>query len=191
MPSRFRAMKLGNERLSQKPTIPSVPEDYDENCFTSSPESYAGPVSKLVEMSMETSLARREQEIDDMARDAASDAARALQELQNYRASTEVSVKTGVKRSRTASMDSSLQDNVTDLLNGRYYDSTCSAWPATMVRSRPTLSRANARVPVRPSFPGSQKRVCCSAEAAQGYEVSSAHTVFGARGPGMWEGILN
>ncbi|KAH6888102.1 hypothetical protein B0T10DRAFT_68216 [Thelonectria olida] len=191
MPSRFRAMKLGNERLSQKPTIPSVPEDYDENCFTSSPESYAGPVSKLVEMSMETPLARREQEIDDMARDAASDAARALQELQNYRASTEIPVKTGVKRSRTASMDNSLQDNVSDLLNGRYYDSTCPAWPATMVRSRPTLSRADARVPVRPTFPGSQKRVCCSAEAAQGYEVSSAHAVFGVRGPGMWEGILN
>lgn len=183
-------MKQCNERLSQKPTIPSVPEDYDERCFTSSPESYTGPVGKLGDLSLETPLARREQELDDMAHDPASDAARALQELQNYRASAEVPVKTGTKRSRTASMDNSLQENVRDMLSGRYYSSERTAWPDTLVRPRAIAPGANLQVPVS-NFPGSQKRVCCSAEAAQGYEVSSVHPAIGIRGPGMWEGILN
>ncbi|KAH8676993.1 hypothetical protein BGZ61DRAFT_360675 [Ilyonectria robusta] len=191
MPSRFRGAKLCNERLSQKPTIPSVPEDYDEHCFTSSPESYTGPVGKLGDLSLETPLARREQELDDVSRDPASDAARALQELQNYRASAEVPVKTGIKRSRTASMDNSLQENVREMLSGRYYSSERSTWPVSLVRSRGVASDPNLQVPVRPSFPGTGKRVCCSAEAAQGYEVSSVHPAIGIRGPGMWEGILN
>lgn len=190
MPSRFRGLKLGNERLSQKPTIPSVPEDYDENCLTSSPESYTGPVGKLMDMNTETPLARREREIEELAHDAASNAARALQELQNYRASADVPVKTGTKRCRTASMDGSLQDNVSDLLNGQY-NADCPAWPAAMVRSRPALPQANIRIPVRPTFAGSQKRMCCSAEAAQGYEISSARAGSRMRRPGMWEGILN
>lgn len=188
VPSRFRAAKLGNERLSQKPTIPSVPEDYDEHCFTPSPESYTGPVGKLVDLSLVTPLARREQELEDMAQDAA---ARALQELQNYRASTEAPVKIGIKRSRTASMDYPLQQDVRELLNGQYYESEGPAWSETMVRSRPVMPQPSHRVPVRPIFPGSQKRVCCSAEAAQGYEVSLARSTLGMRGPGMWEGILN
>ncbi|KAI5464160.1 hypothetical protein BGZ63DRAFT_350149 [Mariannaea sp. PMI_226] len=188
VPSRFRATKLGNERLSQKPTIPSVPEDYDGHCFTSSPESYTGPVGKLVDLSLETPLARREQELEDMAQDAA---ARALQELQNYRASTETQVKVGTKRSRTASMDYPLQHEVRELLSSQYYESEGPAWPETMVRSRPVMPQPVLRVPVRPVFTGSQKRVCCSAEAAQGYEVSLARSAFGIQGPGMWEGILN
>ncbi|KPM45097.1 hypothetical protein AK830_g1457 [Neonectria ditissima] len=190
MPSRFRGTKLCNERLSQKPTIPSVPEDYDEPCFTSSPESYTGPDVKLGDMSLETPLARCEREID-MSHDPASDAARALQELQNYRASSVVPAKTGTKRSRTASMDNSLQENVREMLSGRYYNSEPSTWPDTLVRSRGIASDSNLQVPVRPSLLGTRKRVCCSAEAAQGYEVSSVHPAIGIRGPGMWEGILN
>ncbi|KAF7546515.1 hypothetical protein G7Z17_g8400 [Cylindrodendrum hubeiense] len=191
MPSRFRAAKLCNERLSQKPTIPSVPEDFDVHCFTSSPETYTGPVGKLGDLSLETPLARREQELDDMSRDPASDAARALQELQNYRACAEVPAKTGTKRSRTASMDNSLQENVRDMLSGRYYSSERSSWPESLVRSRGIASDPSLQVPVHPGFPGTRKRVCCSAEAAQGYEVSSVHPAIGIRGPGMWEGILN
>ncbi|KAF4463438.1 G1 S-specific cyclin pas1 [Fusarium albosuccineum] len=194
MQSRFRGPKLCNERLSQKPTIPSVPEDYDVHCYSSSPESCTGPVGKLGDLSLETPLARREQELDEMARDA-SDAARALQELQNYRASTEViptaSVRTGTKRSRTASMDNCLQENVREMLSGRYYSTERQAWPDTLVRTRGFTSDSNLQVPVRPSLPGTGKRVCCSAEAAQGYEVSSVHPAIGIRGPGMWEGILN
>ncbi|KAF5621756.1 G1 S-specific cyclin pas1 [Fusarium sp. NRRL 52700] len=191
MPSRFRAWKSCNERLSQKPTIPSVPEDYGVHCDTSSPESYTGPVGKLVDLSLESSLARRQQELDDMARD--SDAARALQELHNYRAAEIVPVtapKSGTKRARTASMDNCLQENVREILGGRY-STQRSVWPDTLVRTRGITSESNLQIPVRPSLPGTGKRVCCSAEAAKGYEVSSVHPAIGLRGPVLLEGILN
>ncbi|KAF4945124.1 hypothetical protein FGADI_12180 [Fusarium gaditjirri] len=191
MPSRFRASKSCSERLSQKPTIPSVPEDYDGHCDTSSPDSYTGPVGKLVDMSLESSLARRQQELDDMARD--SDAARTLQELHNYRAAEIMPAtahRSGTKRTRTASMDNCLQENVREILGGRY-SSQHSVWPDTLVRTRGITSESNLQIPVRPSLPGTVKRVCCSAEAAQGYEVSSVHPAIGLRGPGLLEGILN
>lgn len=192
MPSRFRAAKPCNERLSQKPTIPSVPESYDEHCFSSSPESYTGPVGKLGDLSLETPLARREQGLDDMVHDPASDAARALQELQNYRDSTYViPTKTGSKRSRSTSTDNSLQENVREMLHGRYYSFERDSRPSSLVRPRSYASEPNLQVAVRPNFPGSSKRVCCSTEAAQAYEVSSVHPAIGIRGPGMWEGILN
>lgn len=192
MQSRFRAPKLCNERLSQKPTIPSVPEDHDVHCYTSSPESCTGPVGKLGDLSLDTPLARRQQELDDMARDA-SDAARALQELQNYRAAEVMPAtvpRSGTKRNRTASMDNCLQENVREMLGGRY-STQRPGWPDTLVRTRGITSESNLQVPVRPSLPGTGKRVCCSAEAAQGFEVSSVHPAIGIRGPGMWEGILN
>jgi hypothetical protein len=185
VPSRFRAQKLCNERLSQKPTVSSVPEDYDAHCYTSSPENCNGPVGKLGDLSLDTPLARRQKELDDMARD--SDAARALQELQNYNAPAP---RSGTKRSRTASMDNCLQENVREMLGGRY-STQRPTWPDTLVRTRGITSESNLQVPVRPSLPGTGKRVCCSAEAAQGYEFSSVHPALGIRGPGMWEGILN
>jgi len=185
VPSRFRAQKLCNERLSQKPTVSSVPEDYGVHCYTSSPETCTGPVGKLGDLSLDTPLARRQQELEDMARD--SDAARALQELQNHNATAP---RSGTKRSRTASMDNCLQENVREMLGGRY-STQRPAWPDTLVRTRGITSESNLQVPVRPSLPGTGKRVCCSAEAAQGYEFSSVHPAIGIRGPGMWEGILN
>ncbi|RSL60358.1 hypothetical protein CEP54_006815 [Fusarium duplospermum] len=193
MQSRFRMSRLSNERLSQKPTIPSVPEDYDVHCYSSSPESYTGTVNKLGDWSMETPLARREQQLEDMTRDA-SDAARALQELQNYRAAEAVPtafVRTGSKRSRTASMDNGLQENVREMLNGHYYSTERPAWSDTLVRARGPALESNFQIPVQPSLPGSGKRICCSAEAAQEYALSSVHSNMGLRGPGMWEGILN
>ncbi|KAF5023505.1 hypothetical protein F66182_4456 [Fusarium sp. NRRL 66182] len=192
MPSRFRAPKLCNERLSQKPAISSVPENYDVRCYTSSPESYTGPVDKLGNLSLETPMARRQQELDEMARDA-TDAALVLQKLQNYRAAEVMhatALRSGTKRSRTASMDNCLQENVREMLDGRY-STQRPGWPDTLVRTRGITSESNLQVPVRPSLPGTGKRVCCSAEAAQGYEVSSVHPAIGIRGPGMWEGILN
>ncbi|KAF4988623.1 hypothetical protein FGRMN_9657 [Fusarium graminum] len=186
MASRFRAPKLCNERLSQKPTIPSVPE----YCYTSSPESYIGPVGRLGDLSLDTPLARRQQELEDMARD--SDAARALQEL-HYRAAGAMPVtapRSGIKRSRTASMDNGLQENVREILGGPY-PTQRPVWPDTLVRTRGITSESNLQIPVRPSLPGTGKRVCCSAEAAHGYEVSSVHPAIGIRGPGMWDGILN
>lgn len=189
MQSRFRAAKLCNDRLSQKPTIPSVPEVYDERCYTSSPESYTGPVGKLGDLCLETPLARQEQDID-MSRDAATDAARALQELQCYRASNEATptapVRTGIKRSRTASMDNSFQDNVRDMLGNC---PTRPGWPDTLVRSHGFVSDSNIQFSVRSNYSGTGKRVCCSTEAAQGYDT--IHPSMSLRGPGMWEGILN
>ncbi|RGP61420.1 g1 s-specific cyclin pas1 [Fusarium longipes] len=185
VPSRFRAQKLCNERLSQKPTVSSVPEDYDVHCYTSSPETCTGPVGKLGDLSLDTPLARKQQELEDIARD--SDAARALQELQNYNATAP---RSGTKRSRTASMDNCLQENVREMLGGRY-STQRPAWPDTLVRTRGITSESNLQIPVRPSLPNTGKRVCCSAEAAQGYEFSSVHPALGIRGPGMWEGILN
>ncbi|KAH8165335.1 hypothetical protein CIB48_g2909 [Xylaria polymorpha] len=44
--ARCRNAKLYGERYSMKPAIASVPEDYEENCIASSPESYTGTVGK-------------------------------------------------------------------------------------------------------------------------------------------------
>lgn len=170
-----------------KPTVPSVPEYYDESCFTSSPESYTGPVSKLGDLCLDTPLARREQEFDDMARDPASDAARALQDLHNYHYSADATAtaKTGSKRSRPTSMDNSLQENVREMLTARY-NSSESAWPETLVRPRGIAPESYLQVPVRATLQGT-KRVCCSTEAANGFQA----TGMSFRGPGMWDGILN
>lgn len=186
--SRFRAAKQCNERLSQRPTIPSVPEDYAEHHFSSSPESYTGPVGKLTDMVMETPLARRQQQLDE------SDAARALQEMQTYDPFSGPKLSRGVtagtKRSRSASTDNALQENVRDLLwRGSSMD--CPAWPETLVRSRGITYDSHLRVPVPSTLTGTSKRVCCSAEAAQAYKGSSVHIGIDIRGPKVWETILN
>jgi PHO85 cyclin-5 len=190
IPARFRQPKLC-DRPSLRTTIVSVPEDYEETCLTASPESYTGPVGKLGEMSLDTPLSRREQEIDEMARDPASDAARALQELQNYHQSAETTptAKAGSKRSRASSVSDSLQDHVREMLSGRFYSDIESAWPDSLVRSRADAARdaeLPQQVPVRASVRGGRKRVCCSTEASEGFEAMNAF-----RGPGMWEGILH
>jgi len=186
LPSRFRAAKLCNERLSLRPTVPSVPEDYDENCCVSSPESYAGPVGKLGDLSLDTPLARRERELDDMARDPASDAARALQDLHNqhYSADATPAAKVGCKRSRPLSIDNPLMENVRGMLHAQYSDD--ATWPETMIRSR-----GDGSEPYLQMLAGARKRVCCSTEAANGFEVASHHPGSSFRGPGMWDGILN
>ncbi|KAK5998779.1 G1/S-specific cyclin pas1 [Cladobotryum mycophilum] len=193
MAPRFRVAKFLNERSSLKATIPSVPEDYDERCFTSSPESYTGPVTKLGDMVLDTPLARRECELEEMSRDSA-DAARALQELHNHPRyagdSTPTPAKTGIKRSRTLSVDNSLQDNVREMLHAPY-ETLNSSWPESLVNSRGNGSDAYVSVPVRASIRGTRKRQCCSAEAASGYQAAASLPGTGFRGPGMWEGILN
>lgn len=190
LPSRFRAAKLCNERLSLKPTVPSVPENYDEHCFSSSPESYSGPVGKLGDMCLDTPLARRERELDDMMRDPASDAARALQDLHNYHSSADSTstARTGSKRSRPTSIDNSLQDNVREMLSGRY---ASESWSDSLVRPRGLAPEAYLQVPVRSNLPGTSKRVCCSTEAANGFQAASGRSGMAFRGPGMWDGILN
>ncbi|KAI0124746.1 cyclin [Xylariales sp. AK1849] len=164
--ARCRYAKLCSERYSLRLAIASVPEDYEENCITSSPESYIGPVSKdLSDMSLETPLARRGCDSDD-----AADAARTLQELHNYHRTTSRSTgNLGSKRSRTQSIDHSLQENVREMLNGQYYSSS-----------------------VRSVHDGARKRVCYSSDASGSYTIPSIHpAVGGSGGPGMWDGILN
>ncbi len=184
--ARCRYAKLCGERLSLRPTVASVPEDYEENFLSSSPDSYTGPVGKeMCDMSLETPLARREREMDE--------AARALQELQNYRQGAlqlapAPTVKVGSKRGRAPSLDNSLQDNVRDMLTGQY--STEPTWTDTLVRPQPIALGKYQRVPIGASADGSRKRVCCSTEAGQ-YIPAIHPAIGGLGGPGMWEGILN
>ncbi|TLS22013.1 uncharacterized protein PpBr36_09151 [Pyricularia pennisetigena] len=182
--ARCRYAKLCNERSSLRPIIATVPEDYEENCITSSPEPYCYPVGK--DACVETPLARREREIDDAA-------ARALQDLHNHQSTVQrpaPAPRAGSKRGRTASMDIT-QDQVRELLRAAPV-SASSGWTDNLVRPRfgstisePLLSRAALRGDGR-------KRVCCSTEAAQQFTINPLHpAVGGMGGPGMWDGILN
>lgn len=193
VPSRFRVAKLWNDRVSSRPSVPSVPEDYDEACMSSSPESYTGPEAKLGDLSLDTPLARRERELDDVARDPASDAARALQDLHNHDVSADATpiAKTGSKRSRASSIDDSLHENVREILTGNGYESPKTTWPNTLVRSRGMVSESYLQIPNNLALGRTAKRVCCSAEAASGYEAASVHPAISLRGPGMWNDILN
>ncbi len=188
--ARCRYAKLCSERFGPRPTIASVPEDYEENFISSSPESYTGPVGKdLAQMSMETPLTRGVCEMDD-----ATNAARALQELHSYHdrvnPQPRSSVKSGSKRSRPLSIDNSLQENVREMLSNQYYGAAEKEWSDSLSRSRTPTDLENQQTPVQSSS-GGRKRVCCSAEA-RSYIIPTLHpAVGGAGGPGMWEGILN
>ncbi|KAF4504168.1 hypothetical protein G6O67_008355 [Ophiocordyceps sinensis] len=186
VPSRFRVARLWNDRMCAKPTVPSVPEDRDEWCLSASPETYNGPVAKLGDLCLDTPLARRERELDDVARDAESDAARALQDLHNHGCSADSTptARTGCKRSRAPSTsDNALQDNVRDILSG--CRGLSAPWPQALVCPGDARAETGIQFPVRPTLGGTGKRVCCSAEAASVYPALSL------RGPGMWDGILN
>ncbi|KAI1648361.1 uncharacterized protein F4817DRAFT_314977 [Daldinia loculata] len=182
--ARCRYAKLCSERYSLRPVIASVPEDYEENCITSSPESYTGPVSKdLVQMSLETPLARG-CELDETA-----NAARALQQLQNqlqnHRPQPRPSTKLGAKRSRPLSIDNSLQENVREMLSSQCYEKDHSD---VTVRSLSPTDLGGQRTPVLSN--GGRKRMCCSYDARS--FIPSIHpAVGGPGGPGMWDGILN
>lgn len=181
VPSRLRVTKLWNDRLSSRPTVPSVPESYEDGYLSSSPESFTGTVGKLGDWNQDTPLARHGSRLDEMARDAASDAARTLQEL--YHHGADDATPTGCKRSRPAF--GSLHDNVRDLLNGRCDEG--ASWPESLVLSREPYNRMSSY----PEMSRSTKRVCCSAEAASGYDAVSPTHAMNLRRPGMWHGILN
>ncbi|KAI0013763.1 hypothetical protein F4779DRAFT_292230 [Xylariaceae sp. FL0662B] len=190
--ARCRYAKLCGERYSLRPSIASVPEDYEGNCLTSSPESYVGPMGKdLVQMSLETPLTRR-CEVDDAA-DAAR-AARALQELHSYHQRTNVqsrsAARSGAKRSRPLSLENSLQENVREMLSGQYYSQTEKKRSESMSSGRTSISAGSQQTPVQASS-GGRKRVCCSSDTRP-YIIPTMHpAVGGLGGPGMWEGILN
>jgi len=184
--ARCRYAKLCGERLSLKPNIASVPENYAESYMTASPMSYTGPVGKdLYEVSVDTSLARRQHEMDD--------AARALQDLRRHGSSNPVAmpVKAGIKRSRTFSMDNSLQDNVREMLAGRYPTDE-PQWAETLLqRPRGELAGQPQRVPAIAR--GGRKRLCCSSSATELYSTTSSlyPACGGMQGPGTWYSILN
>jgi hypothetical protein len=175
-----------------KPAIASVPEDYEEICITSSPESYTGTVGKdLYQMSLETPLTRRECEMDD-----AADAARALQELHNYHHSnTKISSTTrhGLKRSRRVSADNSLQENVREMLGGQFYSYNGNEWQVRMASSQSSADLEVRQTSIHTSNDGCRKRLCCSTEATiRPYVIPAIHPAVGGSGaPGMWEDILN
>ncbi|KAI5925779.1 hypothetical protein F4810DRAFT_708292 [Camillea tinctor] len=187
--ARCRYAKLCSERYSLRPAIASVPEDYEENCVSSSPESYTGTVGKdLYQMS----LAPRGCESDD-----AADAARALQELHTYHMRTNAqprsAARLGSKRSRPTSIDNALQENVREMLSSQYYSFTEKEWPDAMVCGRGAVESDTRQTPVLTSINGVRKRVCCSSGAPpRSYAIPAMHpAVGGAGGPGMWDGILN
>ncbi|KUI60156.1 G1/S-specific cyclin pas1 [Cytospora mali] len=181
--ARCRSAKLCSERYAMRPTIASVPEDYEET-ISSSPEYFVGSAS--CGMSLDTLPMKRECEIDD----ATNDAARALQELHdNWRRSCGPSQlaqlatsapKAGSKRSRPLSVEHGLQENVREMLYGPYNP-----------LSSGVAGGDSYQVAVPSSSQDSRKRVCCSTEAAQ-YSIPSMHPAMGGLGgPGMWAGILN
>jgi hypothetical protein len=175
--ARCRYAKLCSERSNLKPTFAPVPEDLQLECpMVASPESYSAYCDPYART-------RREQEI--------AEAACALQDLQNHGAAKPPAVQfRGSKRSRASSIDNSLQENVRELLGGRYQNGELS-WSDSFVRARSDVVGVPQQIPVRASLRGSHKRVCCSAEAAEPFMMSSLHPAMGGvGGPGMWEGIL-
>jgi len=193
--ARCRNVKLWSEKFGMRPTIAAVPEDYEENGLTSSPEPYTDPVGKEIGgLFLETPLGGREREMDD------NEAARALQELQNH---PPVSVqqhptapRAGSKRSRPLSLDNSLHDNVREMLRRQLKTETTRS--DTVVRSRlgTRMGSESLQVPVRATLNGGRKRLCCSTEAIEPYNNNNnmglLHpSMSGPAGPGMWEGILN
>ncbi|KAI1181102.1 hypothetical protein F4777DRAFT_1903 [Nemania sp. FL0916] len=189
--ARCRNAKLYGERYSMKPAIASVPEDYEENSITSSPESYTGTVGKdLYQMSLDTPLTRRNCDMED-----AADAARALQELHNYHHSnTQVdsAARLGMKRSRRVSTDDTLQENVREMLSGRH-SSAENEWQDRMLGSQLATELDHREAPARASRDRCRKRLCCSNDGIiRPYVIPAIHPVVGGPGgPGMWEGILN
>ncbi|RDL40965.1 Cyclin [Venustampulla echinocandica] len=190
--ARCRYAKLCSERQTRTVIAP-VPE-YGDNGPTSSPESYTGPVGKdFVDLSLDTPLAKRDLDADFFSKD--EEAARALQELHNHPRSVDSPSRAGAKRSRPQSIDNSLQENVREMLSGRY-ESTASNWSENLTRSRAlrvTSSLQQVGVESTSSASVGRKRVCCATEATRSLPQSNnLHPALGGfGGPGMWEGILN
>ncbi|KAG5948931.1 hypothetical protein E4U53_006103 [Claviceps sorghi] len=204
VPLRSRGGMRWNDRMSSKPSVPSVPEDVDEKCTVSpSPGSY-GSETKLGGLTLNTPpVTRGFSGRDRMACDAASDAARALQDLHKHDAPCHAAPLTAPsrKRHRPGSVDpnESLHDNVRELLTRRYdADAAEPSWPDTMVTRPPRMHGvtydACLPAPGHAAFGPTVKRVCCSTEAASGYQVTGGvhvHPAVGLGGRRIWDSILN
>ncbi|KAG5969654.1 hypothetical protein E4U58_001265 [Claviceps cyperi] len=202
---RSRGLKLGNDRASAKPSFPSVPEDLDENCLSSSPpDMYTGPDTKLCDLSLNTPPVTRGLSVRDMVCDAASDAARALQDLHKQELSADATptAVTSRKRNRASSIETHNPllyekvevENVREVMF-RHYTSAAPTWPSTTV-ARPQGMGMGPEgfipTPKYAAFAHPVKRVCCSTEAANGYQTAAgAHHAMGLGSRGMWNSILN
>lgn len=194
--ARYRYAKQCCDRTNNRTIIATVPEGSIDNGPTSSPDSYTGTVGKdFLELSLENRLAQSCGDVDYFSRDSsANDAARALQELHNNPRSDghpQISSRAGAKRSRPQSIDNSLQDNVRDMLTSQYRLGKSESWSESLVRPRSSsrsITYDSAKVAVQSVSrgPDGRKRVCCSAEASEGFPEPGVLSR-----PGMWEGILN
>lgn len=192
VPLRSRVAKLWNDRVSLKPSVPSVPEDFvDEHCQNSSGFN-VDPETRLGDSTVDAFSAKCGPSLEEMVCDAASDAARALQDLHNHDLSGSVTptATTGRKRSRAISVDNSLHENVREMLI-RPYETAEPSSPNAPARLRGMTSDPYLRMPTHTSFGRTAKRACCSAEAASGYEAAGLHPTMSFRGRGMWDSILN
>lgn len=177
--------------MSLKPSVPSVPEDFDEYCQNSS-GFYVGPETKLGDLTLDASSAKSGLSLEDMVCDAASDAARTLQDLHNHDISGSITptATTGRKRSRAISVDNSLHENVREILI-RQYETAEPSSPHAPARLRGMASDPYLQMPTHTSFGRTAKRACCSTEAASGYHAAGVHATMSFRGRGMWDSILN
>jgi hypothetical protein len=188
--ARCRSAKLCGERHGLRSTITSVPEDFEDDCDSGSPDSYTGPVGKdLYGLSLETSKSLRSDNEEDLS-DSVNNAARALQELRRHARDTSqmtVASRAGSKRRRQPSMDQHLQDNVREMLSGNHAVAE-TQWPSSFVRSRAAIGEC---APLSAPPRDDRKRFCASSAGGANAVLPSDRS-FGSRaGPGMWNGILN
>ncbi|PHH64072.1 hypothetical protein CDD81_5065 [Ophiocordyceps australis] len=188
--SRFPVARSWNDQPAAKIHVSALPQEALQPCLPSSPvEHCAIPTPRLNNLSLDTPLATHALDLDKLARDAMSEAARALQELREeaLHASLGPSCRVGRKRGRSASMDkTSLPENVRDMLVSRgdiFFNP--SPWSESMAAVDQFAAFSDSMMP--------SKRVCCSAEAATGHPSTSdkMHPAISMRESRMWNGILN
>ncbi|KAG6006646.1 hypothetical protein E4U21_006791 [Claviceps maximensis] len=174
VPLRSRVWKLWDERLSSNtPSVPSVPEDVDEDCMAlSSPELYHESETKLGDLTLNAPPVTRVLSVRDLVVcDAAADAAKALQDLHNHEPSCDAistAALTSRKRNRATSVDISnnhLHDHVREILIRRC-DPAESSWSNTMPTTRlRSMHSATCHTSLQASSHGAfghgVKRVCC------------------------------
>ena len=184
--ARCRYAKLRNEGYLRPTIIDSVTEEYEENCITSSPESY------------DSSIRRDLYEIDDIQ--GATEVARALQALHHaYTRSSPTRIKpspvrAGSKRNRSNSTENTVQECVRELLHST--SDGAPPWSSHLVRSTISVPHErSAQVSVRSPLPFGSKRLCCPTKAFHQYSrISNMRPMAGGPGgpggPGMWRDVL-
>jgi hypothetical protein len=173
--------------------LPCTVEDvspYGDHDFTSSPESYTGPVSSVpdfagfsLEMSREPPVVLPGSDCDD------------VRASLTPRSSSSTEFSTGQKRSRqSADLTYGLQQEVRESLatvdRGTEWDAVLDAKPSTVTQPRDDSGslRPTQRLPLTKEM--GRKRACCSEEAAKMLALRLRDESRGLVGPGMWTGVL-